>query len=176
MPSYTENGTRAERFAAGLLSGRGYSVEDLNATRRNHPFFDLRCEGADSSFLVSVKSGWSPNRQVRLGSPHILAQFPDEAFFLILMPAQKGEELRLERGGYVSMIVPGKAAKDDALAAHYHYASYYPGSIDHSVMIKDKIDRSPLTRSGSVFHSWMAQYLDAWHLLPRPASKPKAVR
>lgn len=50
-------GDRAEAFAIELLSRRGYDVEDLNATRRNHPFVDLRCQGAEAEFLVSVKSG-----------------------------------------------------------------------------------------------------------------------
>lgn len=71
-------------------------------------------------------------------------------------------------GGYSVWIVPAKAAKDDALAAHYHYARYSPGSATHSVMVKDKVDRSLTTRSGAVFKAWQQSFADAWHLLPKP--------
>lgn len=161
-------GDLAEIFVAELLAKRGYVVENLNNSRRNHPSVDLRCKAGETEFLVSVKSCWAANRQIRLGSPHILERLADDVFLLILMPARKGDVLELVSNGYALLIVPASVAKAEALEAHYHYAQHSPGSAGHSVMIKDKQDRSPHTRSGAVFQSWLEHYTDAWHLLPKP--------
>ena len=166
-PAPQSPGDQAEAFAAQILTLRGYGVQNLNETRRNHPFVDLRCLGAGGSFDVSVKSAWSANREVRLGAPHILRQVSDTVFLMILMSAHKGQPMTLTPGGYALWIVLARVAKDEALAAHNHYAAHHPGSTGHSVMIKDKLDSNPTTRSGAVFQSWQQRFLDAWHLLPK---------
>lgn len=48
---------------------------------------------------------------------------------------------------------------------HRPYAAARPGSANHSVMVKDKVDRSPHTRSGAVFRSWRDRFQDAWQVL-----------
>jgi len=160
-------GDAAEAFLADLLRAKGFQVEDLNSPRRNHPVVDLRVAGATTRFGVSVKSCWSANRQIRLGKPHILEQLPDDAFMMILLPATKREAMVLDPAKYHLWIVPGHVKKD-ALDAHYHYAQHRPGSKNHSVMVKDKVDGSPITRSGAVFHDWQTRFRDAWHLVPLP--------
>ena len=63
---HRSKGDMAEAFAMNLLLERGYSVRNLNDTRNNNPSVDLEAEGIGSPFLVSVKSCWTPNRQLRL--------------------------------------------------------------------------------------------------------------
>ena len=165
---HKSKGDFAEAVAIKLLLERGYSVRNLNDTRNNNPSVDLEAEGIGSPFLVSVKSCWTPNRQLRLGSPASVSALPDGAFVLAFLPRVKGEPLDLSPGGHVVWIVPAVVAREEALAAHWHYASHNPGSAKHSVMVKDKTDRSEKTRSGALFHRWASLYESAWHLLPPP--------
>ena len=165
---HKSKGDLAEAVAMNLLLERGYSVRNLNDARKNTRSVDLEAEGIGSPFLVSIKSCWTPNRQLRLGTPASLAALPDGAFILAFLPRVKGELLDLAPGGHVVWVVPAEAARDDALAAHWHYASHNPGSAKHSVMVKDKTDRSEKTRSGAVFQRWASLYESAWHLLPPP--------
>ncbi len=164
--AYQQRGDAAEHPVANPLRAKGYEVQDLNAVTRNHPIVDLRVTGAAASFLVSVKSCWSANRQIRLGTPKILEQLPDNAFVMILLPAAKGQTLVLDLPHYHLWIVPALSAKQDALGAHFHYAAHSPRSAGHSVMVKDKVDRNVTTRSGAVFQDWQARFREAWHLLP----------
>ena len=168
----SEKGDRAEAFAEELLVQRGYAVRNLNHVRRNTVTVDLEVEGQGAPFYISVKSCWSPNRQLRLGTPTSLALLPDTAFVMAFLPCAKGEELDLAEGRHTLWIIPGNIARDEALAAHCHYAAYNPGSAHHSVMVKDKVDRTEATRSGSVFKRWAGKYDEAWHLLPEPFALP----
>ena len=81
---------------------------------------------------------------------------------MAFLPVAKGQEIRFSCSGYDLLIIPGSIARDEALKAHYHYVKTHPGSEGHSVMVKDKIDRSPETISGAVFKSWNERFLDAW--------------
>lgn len=172
---HSEKGNLAEAVAQDLLLRQGYAVRNLNQRRHNAPVVDLEVEGAGAPFFVSVKSCWTPNRQLRLGSPASLAKLPDDAFVMAFLPLAKGDALNLATGCHTLWIIPGAVARDEALAAHWHYASHNPGSAGHSVMVKDKQDRTPATRSGAVFRRWAAAYDAAWHLLPPSfAAMPKA--
>ena len=97
---HSEKGDLAEALAEDLLLQRGYAVRNLNQTRRNAPVVDLEVEGVSAPFFVSVKSCWTPNRQLRLGTPASLAQMPDAAFVMAFLPRRKGEALDLKTGGY----------------------------------------------------------------------------
>ncbi len=171
---HSSKGNLAEAVIENLLLQRGYAVRNLNATQRNTPVVDLEVEGSGSPFHVSVKSCWTANRQLRLGSPQSLSRLPDTAFVMALLPPRKGEALNLtgdeaqETGAFTLWIIPGAVARDEALAAHHHYAAHHPGSAQHSVMVKDKVDRTAATRSGAVFSRWADCFDSAWHLLPAP--------
>lgn len=153
-------------FAAGLLETRGYKVTNLNVARNNFPLYDLRAARDGRELLISVKCARA-KRELRLGPPHRLRQLADDAVVLALLPISKGRDIVFEPGGYELWVIPGNVARDEALAAHEHYAQSHPGSADHSVMVKDKVDRNPGTRSGAVFASWRLRFRDAWHLLDR---------
>jgi len=157
-------GNRAEQLATTLLRERGFEVVNLNELRANHPLYDLRAEKNGHTVRVSVKCARA-KRELRLGSPRMLRQLADDAVVMAFLPIAKGRDIDLTPGGYELWIIPGAVARDEALAAHDHYAKSHPGSADHSVMVKDKIDRSPDTRSGAVFHRWCELYRNAWHLL-----------
>lgn len=171
---HTSKGELAEAFVENLLLQRGYAVQNLNQSRRNMPIVDLEVEGIGQPFQVSVKSCWAATRQLRLGTPNSLAQLPDAAFVMALLPPSKGMVLDLnsdatrEARAFILWIIPGKLVREEALAAHYHYANHHPGSTRHSVMVKDKIDRNETTRSGTLFQRWSQTYDSAWHLLPAP--------
>jgi hypothetical protein len=92
----------------------------------------------------------------------MLRQLADDCVVMAFLPSRKDVEIRFAPGGYELLIVPGDVARDEALAAHNHYATTHPGSASHSVMVKDKVDRNEFTRSGAVFKSWHERYLNAW--------------
>ena len=165
---HSEKGDRAEAYAGELLLQRGYAVPNLNLARRNTATIDLEVAGEKEPFHISVKSCWTPNRQLRLGTPSSLALLPDTGFVMAFLPRAKGQDLDLTEGRHTLWIIPGAIARDEALAAHRHYAAHSPGSAGHSVMVKDKVDRTAATRSGSVFRRWAENFDSAWHLLPAP--------
>ena len=92
----------------------------------------------------------------------MLAQMRDDCIVMAFLPTDKGKEIEFSSGGYELLIIPGRIARDEALAAHNHFIATHPGSADHSVMVKDKIDRNERTRSGAVFKSWHERFLSAW--------------
>jgi hypothetical protein len=81
---------------------------------------------------------------------------------MAFLPAEKGKEIEFSSSGYELLIIPGHIARKEALDAHDHYAVTHRGSADHSVMVKDKVDRNDRTRSGAVFKSWHERFLNAW--------------
>lgn len=157
-------GDAAESLAADLLRQRGYRVTDLNMIMRNRPVIDLEVEAGEGRFPISVKAA-RLRTGVRLGSVSSLSALPENGFLFIFMPMTKAAPLDLECGSYALWIVPAPVRRE-ALDAHQHYATSHPGSANHSVMIKDKVDRGVQTRSGAVFKSWEARFTGAWHLLP----------
>ena len=160
----TDIGDQAEQLAATLLRERGFEVTNLNDVRANNPLYDLRAKKDGHTIQISVKCARA-KRELRLGRPRMLRQLADDGVVMAFLPIAKGRDIDLTPGGYELWIIPGAAARDDALAAHDHYARSHPGSADHSVMVKDKLDRTPDTRSGAVFHRWRDLYRDAWHVL-----------
>lgn len=163
---HSQKGDLAEALAEDLLLQRGYAVRNLNQRQRNAPVVDLEVEGAGQPLLVSVKSCWTPNRRLRLGTPASLERLPDDAFVMAFLPLTRGVALDLTPGCHRLGIIPGAVARDEARAAHWHYAAHNPGSANPSVMVKDKQDRSPKTRSGAVFERWASTHDAAWPLLP----------
>lgn len=160
----SEIGRLCEDFAISLLQARGFAVRNLNDTRKNYPLHDLVVTKSGRSVNVSVKCARA-KRELRLGAPHMLAKLADEDVLLAFLPMTKGVDIQFMPGGYELLIVPGMIARDEALAAHNHYAISHPASKDHTVMIKDKIDRNESTKSGAVFKNWQKLYRDAWHVL-----------
>lgn len=159
-----DTGLHAEHLAACLLETRGFAVTNLNELRTNFPLYDLRATRDGRELLISVKCARA-KRALRLGPPHRLRELADDAIVMAFLPAAKGRDIALAPGGYELWIIPGRLARDGAIAAHEHYARSHPGSADHSVMVKDKVDRNAGTRSGAVFASWREGFRDAWHLL-----------
>ena len=86
----------------------------------------------------------------------------DDCVVMAFLPAERGKEIEFSPGGYEVLIIPGRIAREDGLRAHNHYKATHPGSASHSVMVKDKIDRSEDTISGAVFKSWRERFLNAW--------------
>ena len=160
----TELGDRAEAFAETLLVSRGFHVVNLNKPKRNHQLFDLAASKDGRSVRVSVKSD-RRLRQVSLGPPSTLAQLPDDVVVMAFLPIRKGVEIRFESGDFELLIIPGAVARNEGLAVHKHYVATHPGSADHRVMVKDKIDRNPGTISGAAFKSWYDRFLNAWHVI-----------
>jgi hypothetical protein len=154
-------GRAAEQLAASLLKEHGYNVRDLNAVRANNPLYDLVAITGRSEVAVSVKCARA-KRELRLGSPKMLKQLRDDCVVMAFLPPRKGSEIQFSPKGYELLIIPGHVARDEALAAHNHYAATHPSSASHSVMVKDKVDRNEFTRSGAVFKSWHERYLNAW--------------
>ena len=157
-------GREAEDLASSLLSARGFAVRNLNDERNNYPLYDLVASKAGVEILISVKCARA-KRELRLGNPHMLQQLADTSVVMAFLPAYKGKEIGFALGDYELMIIPGYIARDEALAAHQHYAIFHPGSASHSVMVKDKVDRNEGTRSGAVFMRWHQQFQDAWAIL-----------
>jgi hypothetical protein len=156
-------GRQAEILAASLLFQRGFAVRNLNEERFNNPLYDLVAVKNRNEIRVSVKCARA-KRQLRLGSPQMLEKMADDCVVMAFLPIEKGKEIEFSSGGYEILIIPGSIARDEALDAHKHYAQTHPGSADHSVMVKDKIDRNERTRSGAVFKSWHEQFLNAWEI------------
>lgn len=156
-------GRQAEDLAAQLLKDRNFNVRNLNDEKANYLLYDLVAECKGVEILVSVKCARA-KRDFRLGRPSMLSKLHSESVIMVFLPVKKGEEIRFIAGGYDLLILPASIARDEALEAHFHYAKTHPGSADHSVMVKDKIDRSPSTRSGAVFKRWNERYLNAWNV------------
>jgi len=154
-------GREAENLAAALLKQRGFAVRNLNDERVNNPLYDLVAMRDRCQIEVSVKCARA-KRELRLGNPHMLRKLRDDTVLMAFLPVEKGREIELTQGGYELLIIPGGTARDEALAAHNHYAATHPRSINHPVMVKDKIDRNEGTRSGAVFKSWRQRFLNAW--------------
>jgi hypothetical protein len=154
-------GTLAETFAESLLAQRGFEVCNLNKEQSNYPLYDLAVVKNRKKILVSIKCARA-KRELRLGRPRMLAKMGDDCVVMAFLPDEKGKEIEFSYGGYELLIIPGRIARDEALAAHNHYGKTHPGSADHSVMVKDKVDRNERTRSGAVFKSWHERFLNAW--------------
>ena len=86
----------------------------------------------------------------------------DDCVVMAFLPAERGKEIEFSPGGYEVLIIPGCIAREDGLAVHNHYIATHPGSADHSVMVKDKVDRNEGTRSRAVFKSWHERFLNTW--------------
>ena len=158
----TQNiGKQAERLAESLLDERGFEVRDLNEERRNNQLYDLVAVKNGSEIKVSVKCARA-KRQFRLGTRERLAKLEEDCVVMVFLPTEKGKEIEFSSGGYELLIIPGHIARDETLEMHDHYVKTHPGSADHSVMVKDKVDRNERTRSGAVFKSWHEQFLNAW--------------
>ena len=154
-------GRQAETLAESLLLQRGFAVRNLNEERSNNRLYDLVAVKNRNEIVVSVKCARA-NRQLRLRRPRILDQMRDDCVVMAFLPTERGKEIEFSSGGYEVLIIPGRIARDEALAAHKHYVATHPGSADHSVMVKDKVDRNEHTRSGAVFKSWHERFLNAW--------------
>ena len=160
----TRIGRAAEDKAAALLEARGFSVRNMNDLIPNHPVYDLEATRDGCMLRVSVKAARA-KREIRLGKVESLSQVRDKDLVMLFLPIRKGVEISLEEGGYELLLVPGGIARDDAIDAHLHYCKTHPNNIDHPTMVKDKIDRSPNTKSGAVFHRWRDSYLNAWSVI-----------
>ena len=157
-------GQLAEELAKQLLLERGFAAIDLNECRRNYPTYDLLADKDGRTTRVSVKSARAA-RILRLGTATSVSRIDDDSVIMAFIPSAKGVEIDLRPGGYDLLIIPGGVAREDALAVHRHYVKTHPGSANHSIMVKDKIDRNPGTISGATFKSWHASYKDAWFVL-----------
>ena len=142
-------GRQAEDLAADLLRQRGFAVRNLNEERLNYPLYDLAVKNGNE-ILVSVKCARA-KRELRVGSPQMLREMRDDCVVMAFLPVSKSKEIEFSPGGYEVLIIPGCIAREDGLAVHNHYIATHPGSADHSVMVKDKVDRNEGTRSGAVF-------------------------
>lgn len=154
-------GKQAEDLAARLLEQHGFAVRNLNDDRVNTPIYDLVVARDGASVEVSVKCARA-KRELRLGSPRVLKRLPDDCVVMAFLPALKGHEIDLQPGGYELLILPGDVVREEGLAVHNHYVAAHPGSADHSVMVKDKVDSNPGTISGTAFKRWRENYLNAW--------------
>jgi hypothetical protein len=159
----TQNiGKQGERLAESLLDERGFEVRDLNEERRHNPLYDLVAVKSGSETKVSVKCARA-KRQFRLGTREQLAKLEDDCVVMVFLPTEKSKEIEFSSGGYELLIIPGHT-RDEALEMHDHYVKTHPGRADHSVMVKDKVDRNERTRSGAVFKSWHERFLNAWDI------------
>jgi hypothetical protein len=157
-----EIGHLGEKLAEGLMRELGWQVFNLNEThRRNHPVTDLVAYKNGRKVDISVKC--SRTRDIHLGKPESLEKLPDAAFVIVIMSPSRNEEISFKTGRYEVWLVPGKKAREEALEVHRHYWGYLEPK--YAVMLKDKNDTSPRTRSGEFFRSWCRRYKDAWHLL-----------
>lgn len=161
-------GRSGRSLCRGIVVAAQSAVRNLNQATRNSATIDLEVKGEKALFHISVKFCWTPIRQLPLGTPSSLALLPDTGFVMAFLPRAKGQDFDLSEGRHPLWIIPGAIARDEALAAHWHYAAHSPGSAGHSVMVKDKVDRTAATRSGSVCRRWAEKYDSAWHLLPAP--------
>lgn len=158
-------GRQAEDLAARLLRERGFAARNLNEERSNYPLYDLGAIKNGKETKVSVKCARAKRqlrlgtRPLRLGTRPRLAEMRDDCVVMAFLPT--GREIEFSSGGYELLIIPG-CARHEALEAHDHYVKTHPGSARHSVMVKDKVDRSPDTRSGAVFKRWREKYLNRW--------------
>ncbi|HEX2479930.1 MAG TPA: hypothetical protein VHK45_11670 [Geminicoccaceae bacterium] len=154
-------GRQAEDLAADLLRQRGFAVRNLNEERFNHPLYDLVAVKNGNEILVSVKCARA-KRELRVGIPEMLREIRDDFVVMAFLPVSKSKEIEFSPGGYEVLIIPGCIAREEGLAVHDHYIAAHRGSADHSVMVKDKVDRNEGTRSGAVFKSWHERFLNAW--------------
>ena len=154
-------GRQAENLAADLLRQRGFSVRNLNEGRFNYRLYDLVAVKNGNEILVSVKCARA-KRELRLGPPERLREMIDDCVVMAFLPAEKGKEIEFSAGGYELLIIPGRIARNQGLAVHDHYIATHPGSVGHSVMVKDKVDRNERTRSGAVFKSWRKHFVNKW--------------
>jgi hypothetical protein len=154
-------GRQAEDLAADLLRQRGFVVRNLNEERFNHPLYDLVAVKNGNEMLVSVKCARA-KRELRVGSSQMLREMRDDCMVMAFLPVSKSKEIEFSPGGYEVLIIPGQVAREEGLAVHNHYIATHPGSVGHSVMVKDKIDRNERTRSGAMFKSWHERFLNAW--------------
>jgi hypothetical protein len=154
-------GEQAETLAADLLRQRGFAVRNLNEERFHYPLYDLVAVKNGNEILVSVKCARA-KRELRVGSPQMLRKMRDDCVVMAFLSVSKSKEIEFSPGGYEVLIIPGRVAREEGLAVHDHYIATRPGSADHSVMVKDKIDRNERTRSGAVFKSWHERFLNTW--------------
>jgi hypothetical protein len=159
-------GVEGEAEAERLLTQRGWAVENLNHRIVNYPMYDLRASKNGSIIYISVKTGRSSNRHVRLGSYKSLSQLADDAFIFMIIPVSKHVELDIPARQYELWIIPGHA-RHIALKAHLKYNhGDESAAASHSVMIKDKVDRlGGRSSSGAAFIA-LSKYKDAWSVLP----------
>lgn len=160
-------GEAAEAEAARLLRERGYAVENLNASARNHMTYDLVATRNGVSTKISVKCARA-KRDLSLGNPKSVLRLEPGTFMIAFLPSDKGRECSVSNGDYEVWIVPAEAIIEDALGAHAHYWAGEPEKHEsNTVRVKDKVDRpGGRSRAGQVFQSWSARYRDAWSLLP----------
>lgn len=163
----TRIGDLGEAMALRLLSARGYVGSNLNDFRRNTWTYDLEITTVLGPVKISVKTARA-KRDVSLGRPRSLKRLDDNAFVMILLPASKNQEIRLEPGGYHLFIVPGRVVKEEALPVHYDYwGDEVKKAEENTVRIKDEVNLpGSRSRAGHVFTSWKDRFLDAWHVLP----------
>jgi hypothetical protein len=164
-------GRNAEDFAAFLLKQRGFDVSNLNDEQTNYPLYDLAASKGAEKVKISVKCARA-TRNICLGKSHILERLDDDCVVMAFLPVSKHEEIKFEPGGYELFVIPGRIAREEALAAHRHYVASYPLCANHRVMIRDKIDRTEGTRSGALFKSWHERFLDAWDTIDAVLIRP----
>lgn len=152
-------GRAAEDKAAQLLEEKGFKVTNMNDVKSNHPVYDLEATKNNTKIRISVKAA-RKKREIRLGSVKSLSKIQDGDLVMMFLPAEKGKDIDFEndKDGYTLLLVPGKVARDEGIRVHEHYCNSHPGSISHSVMVKDKVDRTKGTISGAAFKCWAAKY------------------
>ena len=162
-------GDLGEAEALRLLTERGYTGSNLNDLRRNTWTYDLQIETVRGPVQISVKTARA-RRDVSLGRPRSLRRLADDAFLIILMPPAKNQEIQISPGGYHILIVPGHAARNEALSIHYGYwGDEVTKAEENTVRVKDEVNRpGSRSRAGHVFASWNQNFRDAWHILPEP--------
>ena len=148
-------GDAGEVEVAELLTLRGWTVKNLNETRKNNPTYDLQATKNEACLDISVKVARSKNRHLRLGSVASLERLAEEAFIIALLSSEKGQEIDIAAKDYEIWIIPG-IAKHEAIAVHNHYHSRDPSSRTARTtgpILKDKNDRvGGRSISGSTFH------------------------
>jgi len=164
-------GDQGEAEALRLLELKGYNVRNLNASRRNHPTYDLEIDTSLGNVLISVKAARA-KRDISLGVPRSLQRLADNSFLIVLMPTDQKREIEFVPGGYHFLVVPGGVARREALLMHHHYwGEEAAKAARNTVRIKDEVNRpGSRSRSGHVFLSWNHRFRDAWHLLPSPVA------
>lgn len=155
-----------EKFVHQSLVRRGYRAELL---RRNYPTYDIRTGSARGECMVSVKTSKS-SQHVRLGKERAIEQLTRGNFVIALMPFDGQEEITIEPGKCRVLVIPAEVAKADGMkVTEEYYAESKTRKRWGEVIVKGY---SSKRSHPQVWAHWIAEFSDAWHLLPPVAAAP----